>query len=218
MSLLSARTQQTLPGKAELGWSPKYPTSRECIAFQRRLKGGPIRAAVCDESRTWLQDKLPEHNLRGSIMKSFTITAIAARATTPSKRRPPCAARPDDWDLDIGTPAIWQEAVRICHGCPVLAQCRELAETLIARGMPPRSLIWAGVGYDRSGHVIENLDLHRVRPIVRKRPLRIVRTGRVFVRFAGQRQPNSDLGSTPLRRTIILRRRRLPPPPGTQSG
>jgi hypothetical protein len=150
-------------------------------------------------------------------MKSFTITAIAARARTPRKPKPPCAARPDDWDLDIGTPAIWQEAVRICHGCPILAQCRELAETLIAHGMPPRSLIWAGVGYDGSGNVIENLDLHRVRPVEHKRPLRIVRTGRVYVRFAGQRQPDGDPGSTPPRRTIMLRRRRLPPP-GAESG
>jgi hypothetical protein len=145
-------------------------------------------------------------------MKSFTITAIAARARTPSKPKPPCAARPDDWDLDIGTPAIWQEAVRICRRCPILAQCRELAENLIAHGMPPRSLIWAGVGYDGCGNVIENLDRHRIRPIEPKRPLRIVRTGPVYVRPADQRQPNGDPASTPLRRTIMLRRRRLPPP------
>jgi hypothetical protein len=131
---------------------------------------------------------------------------------TSSKPKPPCAARPDDWDLDIGTPDIWREAVRICQQCSILAQCRELAETLIAQGMPPRSLIWAGVGYDVSGNVIENLDQHRVRPIEPKRPLRIVRTGPVYVRFTRRRQPNGDPVSTPQRRTIMLRRRRLPPP------
>ena len=137
-------------------------------------------------------------------------TAIAARSTTPSTPKPLCATRPDDWDLDIGTPAVWQEAARTCHGCPILAQCRELAETLIAHGMPPRSVIWAGVGYDESGNVIENLDQHRIRPIERKRPLRIVRTGPVYVRSADQRQPNDDPASPPPQRTIVLRRR-LPP-------
>jgi hypothetical protein len=156
--------------------------------------------------------KLPQHNLRGSLMKAFTVTAIATRATLPRRPKPPCAARPDDWDLDIGTPAIWQEAVRICHDCPILVQCRELAETLIAHGMPPRSLIWAGVGYDRSGNVIENLDQHRVHSIEPKRPLRIVRTGPVYVRPADQRQPNGDPVPTSPRRTIMLRLRRLPPP------
>jgi hypothetical protein len=142
-------------------------------------------------------------------------TAISARTTTPRKPKPPCAAHPDDWDLDTGTPTIWKDAVRTCHGCPILAQCRELAETLIAHGMPPRSAIWAGMGYDRSGNVIENLDRHRIRPIEPKRPLRIVRTGSVYVRPA--RQPNGDPESTPPRRMIRLRRRGLVPT-GTGSG
>ena len=160
------------------------------------------------------KQQLPQHIPRGSPVTSFTITVIGAGETTPSKPKPPCAARPDDWDLDVGTPDVWREAVRICQGCPILVQCRELADTLIGHGMPPRSLIWAAVGYDRWGNVIENLDEHRVRPIERK-PTRIVRTGQVYVRSTRQLQPNGNPVST--RRTIMLRRRRLSPP-NTESG
>jgi hypothetical protein len=138
------------------------------------------------------------------------LTAVAARTTKQAKPKPPCAAHPDDWDLDVGTPDNWQEAVRSCLGCPILAQCRELAVTLTARGMPPRSMIWAGVGYDGTGAAIENLDRHRTRPIERKQPLHIVRTGPTYTRTADQAAPDSDTFTTSARRTIMLRRRSLP--------
>ncbi len=137
--------------------------------------------------------------------------AVTTGATTPTKPKPPCAARPDDWDLDIGTPDTWQHAVRTCEQCPFLAQCRELAATLTARGIPPRSLIWAAVGYDGSGHPIENLDRHRVRPTQRKQPLRIMRTGPAIARHAAERDPDHDPVPAHPRRTIVLRRRPLAP-------
>lgn len=38
-------------------------------------------------------------------------------------------------------------------------------------------MIWAGIAYDNSGNVIENLDRHRTVPIDHKRPMRIIRNG-----------------------------------------
>ena len=127
--------------------------------------------------------------------------------STPTKPKPPCATHPDDWDLDVGTPGAWHDAVQTCHGCPLLAQCRELATTLTARGIPPRSMIWAGVGYDGTGSPIEHLDQHRTRPIEHKRPLRIVRTGPTYP--TEERRADHDALSTSPGRTIILRRRQL---------
>lgn len=63
----------------------------------------------------------------------------------------------------MGGPEVWQRAVRTCADCPILNQCRGLARLLTARGLVPRSMIWAGVGYDSYGRVIANLDLHRAR-------------------------------------------------------
>ncbi len=140
----------------------------------------------------------------------------AVTATTPTKPKPPCAARPDDWDIDIGSPDVWHHAVRICEDCPLLAECRELVVTLAARGIPPRSMIWAGVGYDGSGQPIEDLGRHRTRPIEHKQPLRIVRTGPAYARRTGVPRPDHD-SCTSARRTIILRRRQLPPT-GTGTG
>jgi hypothetical protein len=143
-------------------------------------------------------------------MNTHQLTTVTVRATTPIKPKPPCANRPDDWDLDVGTPDIWSEAVRTCRQCPILAQCCELVATLTAHGMPPRSMIWAAIGYDGSGNPIENLDRHRARPIPHKQPLRIVRTGPAYVPASRQRLPDDSCPATP-RRTIILRRRRLSP-------
>jgi hypothetical protein len=70
------------------------------------------------------------------------LAAVIARATVSTKPNPPCAANPDDWDLDIGTPDAWWEAVRTCHGCLLLAQCRERVVTLTGRGTPTGSRIW----------------------------------------------------------------------------
>ncbi|RJO79872.1 hypothetical protein D5S18_00945 [Nocardia panacis] len=94
-----------------------------------------------------------------------------------SAQRPPCADLPRDWDMDTGTPDTWRTAVRLCQGCPLLTQCRQLAQTLTARGDGPRAMIWAGVAYDAAGKVVENLEAHRVVSADHKRPIRIVRNG-----------------------------------------
>ncbi|MEU1985876.1 hypothetical protein [Nocardia sp. NPDC019395] len=105
------------------------------------------------------------------------VTAPPLSAPVKSVQRPPCAEVPDSWDLDSGTPDAWQSAVHTCYGCPLFEQCKRLAQTLIERGDAPRAMIWAGVAYDNSGNVIENLDRHRTAPIDHKRPMRIIRNG-----------------------------------------
>lgn len=102
--------------------------------------------------------------------------ATARTAATPTQR-PLCAAGPNDWDLDVGTPESWRAAVQTCKVCPLLEHCGQLARSFIARGDAPRAMIWAGVAYDNAGKVVENLDRHRIAPIDHKRPLRIVRHG-----------------------------------------
>ncbi|WP_280442721.1 hypothetical protein [Nocardia brasiliensis] len=101
----------------------------------------------------------------------------AESAPRKTAARPACEGMSDDWDLDVGTPLRWKVAVRICQNCPLIDQCREFAQTLIARGDGPRALIWAGVGYDNSGRVVEDLDRYRPMPLDRNRPLRIIRNG-----------------------------------------
>lgn len=103
--------------------------------------------------------------------------SLAPSTAAVASRRPPCADDPSDWDLDVGTPASWRAAVQICHTCPLLANCVQLVEKFIARGDVPRAMIWAGVGYDNAGRVVEHLDRHRTTPIDHKRPMRIVRNG-----------------------------------------
>ncbi|MFF2554729.1 hypothetical protein ACFVUS_27260 [Nocardia sp. NPDC058058] len=87
-------------------------------------------------------------------------------------------------------------AVEICQTCPLLTQCALLAETFIARGDAPRAMIWAGVGYDNAGKVVENLDRHRIASVDRNRPMRIIRTG------AGPDRSASAL--PPPRRHLVL--------------
>ncbi|MFC9897806.1 hypothetical protein ACFVMC_29305 [Nocardia sp. NPDC127579] len=94
-----------------------------------------------------------------------------------SAPRPPCASDPDAWDLDVGTPDTWRGAVSTCRSCPLLARCQQLAQTLTASGDVPRGMIWAGIGYDNAGKVIDDLDRHRTAPLDRKRPMRIIRNG-----------------------------------------
>jgi len=101
----------------------------------------------------------------------------AAPTPAPAQRRPPCAEMPNDWDLDVGTPDSWRAAVRTCQQCPLFAQCEEMAQGLIERGLGPRAMIWAGVAYDGAGRIVENLDRHRVAALDHKRPLRIIRNG-----------------------------------------
>ncbi|WP_280393725.1 hypothetical protein [Nocardia brasiliensis] len=98
-------------------------------------------------------------------------------APAPITRKPLCADRPDDWDLDTGTPDAWRNAIEICGRCPLLGQCRELAETLTDRGDVPRAMIWAGVPYDNAGKIVENLDRYRTTPLDHRRPLQIIRLG-----------------------------------------
>jgi hypothetical protein len=133
------------------------------------------------------------------------LAGVVTRPTTSTEPNPLCAAKPDDWDLDIGTPDIWLEAVRTCHDCLILAQCRERVATLTGRGMPPRSMIWAGVAYDGFGKVIENLDRHHARPIEKRPPSRIVRIGSAYVRRAVEGGPEEESLSASPRRTVDVR-------------
>lgn len=108
---------------------------------------------------------------------SVQASQTSQKPSSPAKsaQRPPCADVPDSWDLDTGTPDAWHTAVRTCYSCPLIDQCRQLAQSLIRRGDGPRAMIWAGVAYDNSGNIVENLDRHRTVPIDHKRPLRIIR-------------------------------------------
>ncbi|MQY23875.1 hypothetical protein [Nocardia macrotermitis] len=103
------------------------------------------------------------------------VTTFQNPAPIAGSRRPSCADGPNDWDLDVGTPDSWRAAVRICQECPLLNDCAESVRTLTDRGMGPRSMIWAGVAYDATGRVLENLDRHRITPLDHKPPLRIIR-------------------------------------------
>ncbi|WP_216897873.1 hypothetical protein [Nocardia alni] len=130
-------------------------------------------------------------------------SAAPAPAVPPAAvRRPPCADGPNDWDLDVGTPDSWRAAVQICQGCPLFAECAELAQNLIERGLAPRSMIWAGVGYDGAGRVVDNLDRHRAAAIDHKRPLRIIRNG--------QRPLHTGSTSGAPQRFLVLGRRLRP--------
>ncbi|WP_157121181.1 hypothetical protein [Nocardia miyunensis] len=126
------------------------------------------------------------------------VSAIRGRST----RRPPCADGPDNWDMDSGTPDSWRAAVRICSECPLYTNCRELVETLTARGNGPRGMIWAGVAYDAAGKIVENLDRHRVGLIDHKRPLRIIHNG--------ERPVGAESASPAPQRRIVLGHRLRP--------
>ncbi len=128
--------------------------------------------------------------------------APAAAIPPAAVRRPPCADGPNDWDLDVGTPDSWRAAVQICRGCPLFDDCSELAQNLIDRGLAPRSMIWAGVGYDGAGRVVENLDRHRAAAIDHKRPLRIIRNS--------QRPLRAGSTSGAPQRLLVLGRRLRP--------
>ncbi len=128
-------------------------------------------------------------------------TPAVATVAVAAAHRPPCADGPDDWDLDVGTPDSWRAAVRICASCPLLTECSQLAEALIARGDGPRAMIWAGVAYDSAGKIVENLDRHRTAPLDHKRPLRIIRTGARPVCV-------EPAPATPRRRIVLGRRLR----------
>lgn len=90
--------------------------------------------------------------------------------------QPPCAARPDNWDLDVGSKKAWHMAISICLNCPMLESCRMSAKELTAQGIGPRSMIWAGVAYNAVGRIVDDIDHYH--PPSRTKPsiLRIVRT------------------------------------------
>lgn len=127
-----------------------------------------------------------------------------------SVSRPPCADRPDDWDLDMGTLDSWRAAVSVCENCPLLAGCADLAQTLIERGAAPRALIWAGVAYDSAGRVVEHLERYRSTSMVDRRPIRIVHN---VTRPAGAGNGRFGTGSIPSapRRLFVLGSRELRP-------
>ncbi|MGO4615059.1 hypothetical protein AB4305_11985 [Nocardia sp. 2YAB30] len=81
----------------------------------------------------------------------------------------PCAERPERWDLGTGSPEIWMESSQICLQCPLRAPCARRATQLVEVGRPPREMLWAGVGYDRSGKVIKNLARYRPASLRRRR-------------------------------------------------
>ncbi|WP_306360015.1 hypothetical protein [Nocardia sp. CC227C] len=124
--------------------------------------------------------------------------------------RPPCAQHPDNWDLDTGTPDAWRQAVAACHECPLLVQCQRMAAALVESGEGPRAMIWAGVGYDNSGRVIQDLDRHRIAPADRQRPTRIVRTQAVCKKGSAEQLTTSrSAPRTPrggIQRQIVLGR------------
>ncbi|WP_067900435.1 hypothetical protein [Nocardia vaccinii] len=101
------------------------------------------------------------------------VTAFPRRTA----QRPPCADDPNDWDLDVGTPDSWRAAVQTCFECPLRVTCDQLVQELTARGDGPRAMIWAGVAYDSTGRIVDNLERHRAAPLDHRRPLRIIRTG-----------------------------------------
>lgn len=122
------------------------------------------------------------------------------RAAGRSTPRPPCAERPDDWDLDTGTPDAWRQAVAACRECPLFVECQRMASTLTESGEGPRAMIWAGVGYDNSGKVVQNLDRHRTTPVDRQRPTSIVRTLAVCAGDSGESLAPPRAASRTIRR------------------
>ncbi|MFE4455789.1 hypothetical protein ACFROC_00395 [Nocardia tengchongensis] len=144
-----------------------------------------------------------------SITKSSTASGApfdsAPRAAVNPSLRPLCAAGPNDWDLDVGTPDSWRSAVQTCRVCPLLEHCGQLARSFIARGDAPRAMIWAGVAYDNAGKVVENLDRHRIAPIDHKRPLRIVRHGCAATREEPVPATREELAPAPRRHLVLGR-------------
>ncbi|WP_405136700.1 hypothetical protein [Nocardia sp. NBC_01388] len=133
------------------------------------------------------------------ISLSFPYSRASRATVTAAKAdRPPCATCPNDWDLDVGTPESWRAAVEVCGSCPLRSKCEQLASTLITRGDAPKAMIWAGVAYDNSGRVIENLDRYRVTPLDHRRPMRIIRTGT-------SAQPAESVPEAPRRHLVLGR-------------
>ncbi|WP_459545894.1 hypothetical protein [Nocardia sp. X0981] len=126
-------------------------------------------------------------------------------------RRPPCADNPQRWDLDAGKPGEWRESVRICARCPLRDACARRAAALIDEGYSPKSMIWAGVGYDSEGRSVADLDVYRSSPPSLPGRAVAVRTNRKWVHVEAVSQdtePHNDTGQPPVRRPrrIIVRR------------
>ncbi|MFQ6395311.1 hypothetical protein ACLMAJ_17810 [Nocardia sp. KC 131] len=100
---------------------------------------------------------------------------MTARMSTPPPGRLPCAEQPERWDLGTGTSETWMESMQICLRCPLRAPCARRAAHMVELGWPPYEMVWAGVGYDRSGKVIEDLARYRrAKPRRRREQLVIV--------------------------------------------
>lgn len=113
---------------------------------------------------------------------------------------PPCAARPDSWDLEVGTPETWRQAVRTCHECPFFADCAKLANKLTRAGQGPRAMIWAGVAYDCAGRVIGNLD-HYHPPGKQNRVTKIVH---IPSQVSRTKTTSADVRAVEHRRPVIV--------------
>ena len=76
--------------------------------------------------------------------------------------RGPCAADPAGWDLDAGTLTQWLAAMRTCLNCPMLQLCRQARQEFWPLADPhhpnrnPAGVIWAGVAYTETGHVLDD--------------------------------------------------------------
>src|SRR5664279_1601334 len=83
-----------------------------------------------------------------------------------------CRNDPDSWDLDSGDVKRWLRAIRACReSCPFLAECvaartrmyPATADVQFSRSMPS-GVIWAGIAYSDTGHVLSEHLLRRLDP------------------------------------------------------
>ncbi|MEU7766879.1 hypothetical protein AB0B25_17355 [Nocardia sp. NPDC049190] len=132
---------------------------------------------------------------------------MTAPMSTPPSGLLPCAEQPERWDLGTGTAETWMESRQICLRCPLRAPCARRAAHMVEVGWPPREMLWAGVGYDRAGNVIQDLARYS-RPKPRRRRRHSVIVGPKFVDVlpssATDRSTRHSLG-TP--RTIVFGQR-----------
>lgn len=95
-----------------------------------------------------------------------------------------CSDDPDSWDLDSGDVKSWLRAMRVCReSCPFLAECvaarirmyPATADPKTSRAMPA-GVIWAGIAYSDTGHVLSEHLLRRLGSTIRNRRVRDVTT------------------------------------------
>lgn len=88
----------------------------------------------------------------------------------------PCTDDPVAWDLDVGTLTQWLAALRICRNhCPMLRQCEQARQEFLPLADPrrpafnPKGVIWAGIAYSETGHVLSPESLQRLATLRRNR-------------------------------------------------